>query len=744
MSDSVDTPMSKKLGTGNKPIPPPQNRSYFLILTLLWTFAMIILLLWNLREHRKVTLESAVIQAQQAFEKDLVYRRWNAQHGGVYVPPTSTTPPNPYLAHLNNRDITTNTGEKLTLVNPAYMTRQVLELGQKEFGLEGHITSLNPIRPENAADSWETDALLKFEEGETEFHSIDSINGEEYMRFMRPLYVEPSCLKCHAEQGYRVNDIRGGISVSVPMDPLWEAGNNHEKGVILGYILIWFIGLVGIGVGNRSSKKKQSERDRFIKDLQKSQHHNEYINAILLGIRNVNHLITKETDPDRLIQGACDNLTETFGYHTAWIALLDETGRATSTASAGIGELFQQMDEKLKNDGFGECGKSALAKSGIVIVHDPKSECKDCPLSESYGGFTGLKIRLAYEDNIFGMLTVTVPHEFTYDVEAKALFHQVATDIAFALNKIELEKAHKHAREKLNKSETLKQAILDGIATNIAFVNEKLEIIWANKASADSVGKTPDEMIGGKCHAFWANTEEPCDDCPTLKAFETQKSEHSIMKTPDGKVWDERAEPVLDQDGKLIGVVEIAHNITERNRTEEALLKSELKYRTLAENAPDMIFLIDTEFKVLSLNSVASHAFGKSPEEVIGRPISELFPEKMVKVYTRSLKKVIESGKSLIAESRMVANGVESWINTNLNRVEDMDGKVVGVLGVVRDISERKFAEDKIKAQLDELTRWYDLHLNREDRLGELKREINELLRKAGKEIRYPSQETKT
>lgn len=59
------------------------------------------------------------------FNKDLVFRRWSAMQGGVYIPPSPNTPPNPYLEDIPKRDVVTTDGQKLTLVNPAYMTRQV-------------------------------------------------------------------------------------------------------------------------------------------------------------------------------------------------------------------------------------------------------------------------------------------------------------------------------------------------------------------------------------------------------------------------------------------------------------------------------------------------------------------------------------------------------------------------------------------------------------------------------------------
>ncbi len=133
----------------------------------------------------------------------------------------------------------------------------------------------------------------------------------------------------------------------------------------------------------------------------------------------------------------------------------------------------------------------------------------------------------------------------------------------------------KKAEKALQESEAQKGAILDGITTNLAFVNENLEVLWANKVAADSINCTTDEVIGRKCHELWADPEAPCVNCPTIKAFKTQKSEQTIIRTPDGNVWDEKGEPVFDDNGKLMGVLEIAHDITKRVNAEEALRASE-------------------------------------------------------------------------------------------------------------------------------------------------------------------------
>ena len=148
------------------------------------------------------------------------------------------------------------------MVNPAYMTRQVHELGQEVHGARGHITSLNPIRPANAPDPWETRALRAFEQGEKEVASIETVGGELYLRFMRPLPTEKGCLKCHAQQGYKIGSIRGGISVSTPMKPYLAIARRQSIGLAVAHVGLWALGLAGIVFGTRRLLRHERERDR--------------------------------------------------------------------------------------------------------------------------------------------------------------------------------------------------------------------------------------------------------------------------------------------------------------------------------------------------------------------------------------------------------------------------------------------------------------------------------------------------
>ncbi len=240
---------------------PLRMGGYATALLAVWTAILLVSALWNTYEEREQILALARSHARVAHQKDVTYRQWNTEHGGVYAPVTKRTQPNPLL-NVAERDITTPSGKLLTLINPAYMTRQTHELAQETYGIHGHITSLNPIRPENAADPWEALALKEFESGASEVSSVEDFKGEPHMRLMRPLVTEKGCLKCHAEQGYREGDIRGGISVSIPMAPLTSLSQRHQAGIYAGHAFIWLVGMFGIGYGARRINQQMAERQR--------------------------------------------------------------------------------------------------------------------------------------------------------------------------------------------------------------------------------------------------------------------------------------------------------------------------------------------------------------------------------------------------------------------------------------------------------------------------------------------------
>ena len=238
------------------PLAAPLRLKPYLVLSFAaWTLLVAGILFMTYKQERVAVWDVALHSAKTAFMKDLAYRRWNASHGGVYVPLTEATPANSYL-DVPEKNIPGVNGQTLTLMNPAYMTRHVQELFQRETSIITKLTSLKPINPKNGPDAWEERALRAFEQSPGEMATMEVLDGKEYFRLINVLRTEESCLKCHVQQGYKVGDIRGAISVSIPIAPYLDVMRAKFTGALLGLCALWLAGLCGLGAGFRQLKRQ--------------------------------------------------------------------------------------------------------------------------------------------------------------------------------------------------------------------------------------------------------------------------------------------------------------------------------------------------------------------------------------------------------------------------------------------------------------------------------------------------------
>lgn len=282
-----------------------------LLASLVWTAAIGGLLFWDEHDERQHAEEIAKKEALSHYSKDVAFRMWATRHGGVYVPIDERTPPNPGLAHLPERDIETPSGKKLTLMNPAYILRQVMGEFGEVYGVKGKITSINPINPDNAPDEWEAAALRRFELGEKEVFEFADIKGQPYLRLMRPLPVVSGCLKCHAFQGYKVGDVRGGVGVAVAMQPYLDdlRASILPRWAALG--AIWLLGLAAIAALILQLRRRFDEQARAVAQLQQQSLVIARTNAELQRFAEVtaHHL----QEPARRISNYAERLIEQLG-----------------------------------------------------------------------------------------------------------------------------------------------------------------------------------------------------------------------------------------------------------------------------------------------------------------------------------------------------------------------------------------------------------------------------------------------
>jgi len=225
---------------------------------------------WNIGNLEKQAIHIATEEARSNWNKDQAFRRWATRHGGLYVKPDDRTPPNPYLDHVPNRDVETTDGVKLTLMNPAYMMSQMTKEFESMYGIKGKITGQVLLNPLNEADPWELEGLKKFDQGVTEVSEQADIDGRPYIRLIRPMVMTEGCVLCHGHLGFKVGDIRGGVSISIPLTPYFQAVEKSKISLLFTHVVVWSIGMLTIGFMFWRGHRRAGERAVADKALNES------------------------------------------------------------------------------------------------------------------------------------------------------------------------------------------------------------------------------------------------------------------------------------------------------------------------------------------------------------------------------------------------------------------------------------------------------------------------------------------
>jgi PAS domain S-box-containing protein len=163
---------------------------------------------------------------------------------------------------------------------------------------------------------------------------------------------------------------------------------------------------------------------------------------------------------------------------------------------------------------------------------------------------------------------------------------------------------------------------------------------------------------------------------------------------PDGQ------EPFLPEEVKLIdAVAELLGRIIDRKRAEKARLESDNKFRTIAENIPQKIFIKDRDSRYVSVNENYARDLGIRPEEVQGKSDYDFFPKELAEKYRADDQRIMRTNGTEHIEEKYIQEEREIWIHTVKAPVRDEKGEITGVVGIFMDISDRKRAEEALTAE---------------------------------------------
>lgn len=239
------------------------------IAIILWITVLLLSLAWNIQSQKRQTLALAQKEAVASMERDIAVRNWLAKRGGIYIHADKGIAPNEFLQHPQ-RDLAVN-GIALTMVNPAYFLRTLMEDPILQSSVRSRIVSTTPIRPENTADSWESYALEQFHRGEPVAFQLVREEGGRHLRGMQPLITSDSCMNCHTEQAFEPGNVGGGISIILDMAPFLAAQNRNISLIALSHVILGSLGLLGITFMYRHSASGLRQVEHAITTLRNNE-----------------------------------------------------------------------------------------------------------------------------------------------------------------------------------------------------------------------------------------------------------------------------------------------------------------------------------------------------------------------------------------------------------------------------------------------------------------------------------------
>ena len=256
----------------------------------------------------------------------------------------------------------------------------------------------------------------------------------------------------------------------------------------------------------------------------------------------------------------------------------------------------------------------------------------------------------------------------------------------------------KHAEEALQKEAREKSVILDTMSEIVVYIDREYNVVWANRAMYDAFDLTSETYEGDKCFHVHGRTDR-CPFCPAVKAMETGQPQIHPELFSYGKRWVLRGYPVRNDRHEIIGAVEIVTDVTESRNAEDALKKSEERYKILVEHA-NMSIVIIQDMMMKYVNPRACEAIGYTREEMLSMPVLSLVhPDDLSKVAAIQKKRLREEAVPDIYSARVIhKDGHIIWgefAGANIT----WEGKPA-ILSFIKDITqERKLEEKLLQAQ---------------------------------------------
>lgn len=544
---------------------------YTVIAVVCWTIIVVGSLIWNIYNVRQSIQTLAINEALSSFKRDEALRLFISSRGGIYVPLDKRTQPNPYLLHPE-RDITTTSGKKLTLMNGAYVFSKIEEEYGRISGVIWRLTSLKPTNPANTPDEWERKTLLGFEQEAKAVWGLSDIDGAPYLRLLSPLVTMEACLKCHAYQGYKVGEIRGAMGITLPMAPYLIEQRKRTEDLIWGHAAFLLVGLGGMGFVVIKYRKRVTEKMQAEEELE--EHRNNLEKMVKERTAELRQEIAERKRAEEKLRYMQDLLNQTQAFSKVGGWEYDVCNRR-----------IIWTDEVYRIHGLDPAVYDPNNISQNIAFYTPADQAKIADAFQQ-----AVEVGKPYDLEL-GFITARGEHLWVRTIGQAE--RQDGEIVRVSGNIMDITE-RKRAVEALRGSRKMLQTVLDSIPSAVFWKDRDSIYLGGNRTWLESVGlKSSEEVVGKSDYDLpWGKKQADSFREYDRRVMESGIPEYDIIEPylrADGThAWAKTSKvPLRNTEGNVEGILGTYEDITERKQAEEKVrkLNAELEQRVAARTA---------------------------------------------------------------------------------------------------------------------------------------------------------------
>ena len=464
----------------------------------------------------------------------------------------------------------------------------------------------------------------------------------------------------------------------------------------------------------------------------------DQLNSLLRSIRDINQLIVKEEDRDRLLKGACEILQKTRGYDYTWIALLGDSSGVESLAQSGLGEERERLKKILNKDQLPNHLQEVLDEPDVKVTPDTEY-CFTEKRLEPTKDRSLMTCSLEAGGEVYGLLSVSASNKGFYPQEERDLLAEVAGDIAFALRSIEIDKERERvtrelARQKRLLSQTQSLAKVGGWEYDveedcITWTEETYQIYGVDKEEYDPNNVQEDIKF------YSPEDKEIVQEAFNKAVTEGEPYDLEVQfNSADGeKLWVRTVGQPIEDNGQVTKVIGHIMDITEQKEREIQLDRSEKRYRTVFENTGTAMIIIEKDTTISLANEQAERLSGYSKEEIEGKMswtkwVANDEDLERMKGYHRTRREDPTAAPNQYEFKLVDREGVEKDVLITIDVIPGTKKSVASL----NDITDQKNAQAKLRQSFVELAETTSRVLgvrdpytqHHEQRVAELAREV--------------------